>query len=284
MKKELSASQKVKRDLTKKFPNLKFSVRGGWATHTPKIEVSIIEIKNSFINPVLDYEHSAKFINVTEDKQVSGLTSFGLLEKGYDHANYHYIGKTKEVVTQIFKIIEEHYGTFERGDSMIDTLNNYFYDIDFGKWDKPLIYNSINIQEVFKDLEYIDATEYPYYRVITTGTPKEYKSFDELKKLHLEYLLSLLPKVEVKTVPQVSTTNTDKFLKEVWEAASIEDYTHTQSQEQLKVLKLSHKLSRDQFVLFRAYMTKNCLGYYSRYAKGFILENKQTPKPISSCA
>lgn len=279
--KELTAAQKVKKELTKKFPNLKFSVVGGYATHTPKIEVAIMEIKNDFINPIMDYEHSTNFINVTEDKQVSGLTSFALLEKGCDHANYHYIGKTKEVVTQIFKIIEKYYGAFERGDSMIDSLNNYFYDIDFGKWNKPLIYNSVSVQEVFKDLEYVEAQEYPFHKVITTGTPKEYKSFDELKKLHLEYLLSLLPQEKSKSVPPVPATDTDEFLKEVYDSASIEDFTHTQSQEQLKVLKLSHKLSRDQFVLFRAYMTKNCLGYYSRYARGFILENKET---VSSCA
>ncbi len=278
MKKELSASQKVKKELTKKFPELKISVRGGWATHTAKIDVSIMEIKNSFINPIQDYKHDTHYVNIDADTQLQGLTSFCLIRKGTGDATRNFTGKTKKVIDDIFKIIETHYGKHKRGNSMIDSFDNYFYDIDFGKWDKPLIYNSVSIVEVYKHLEYAEEKEYPYKNIIVTGAPKESKDFDELKKLHLEYLLSLLPNVEVKTVPPVLAAGTDEFLKEVYDAASIEDFTHTQSQEQLKVLKLSHKLSRDQFVSFRAFMTKNCLGYYSRYAKGFILEKDTSCK------
>jgi len=272
MKKELSASQKVKKELTKMFPDLKISVRGGLATYTAKIDVAIMEIKNSFINPVQDYEHDIHFVNINADTQAHGLISFPLIRNGNEDATRHFAGKTKEVIDDIFKVIEAHYGTHERGDSMIDSFDNYFYDIDFGKWDKPLIYNGVSIADIFEDLEYTEEKEYPYKNIVTTGAPEKFNNFDELQALHLEYLLSLMPKS--KETKRESTSQEVAGFDEIFQAATVEDFKHTQTGEILKVLKLSNQLSREDFKDFRAQLKEKAFGYYSRYAKGFILEER----------
>lgn len=272
MKKELSDSQKVKKELTKKFPELKISVRGGWATHTAKIDVSIIEIKNSFINPIQDYKHDTHYVDIDADTQVQGLTSFCLIRKGKQDATRNFTGKTKEVIDDIFKIIETHYGKHESGDSMIDSFDNYFYDIDFGKWDKPLIYNGISINDMFEHLEYAEEKEYPYRNIVTTGAPKTFNGFDELQASHLEYLLSLMPKA--KETKKESTSHENSNFDDLFQSAAVEDFTHTKSGELLKVLKLTTQLSREDFKDFRTELKNKALGYYSRYAKGFVLEEK----------
>jgi len=271
MKNELSASQKVKKELTKKFPELKISVRGGVATYIAKIDVSIMEIKNSFINPIQDYKHDTHYVNIDADTQLQGLTSFCLIRNGKGDATRNFTGKTKKVIDDIFNIIKTHYGRHERGDSMIDSFNNYFYNINFGKWDKSLIYNGISIGDIYKHLEYAEEEEYPYKNIIITGVPSEFKSFDELQALHLEYLLSLLPKKKTAE-PIKSTSSESADFDAIFQAATIEDFIHTKTGKKLQVLKLADQLSKDIFNLFRNQIKERGFGYYSRFAKGFILE------------
>ena len=76
------------------------------------------------------------------------------------------------------------------------------------------------------------------------------------------------------TITQTKKVTTDSAeVQEIYEAGTIEDYTHTKTQEILKVFKAVHKLSKESFAEFRAYMKAEHGAYYSRYAKGFVIPN-----------
>jgi len=278
MKKELPASQQIKKELSRKFPDLKFSVTGGYATHIPKVHVSIMEINNSFINPVKDYEHDVSFVDLENGEQLVGLVSMELMREGYCDARYgSWRGKTKEVIDEIFSVIQKYYGTHKPGDSMVDSFDNFFYDITFGKWNKPLLYNGVSVKEVFEDLEYAAEETIPYRSIIVTGAPAEWESFEELKAKQLYHLLALMR----DRAGLASTKNTDTGeldFEKIFNDGKIEEFEHTQTKEQLKVLRLSQKLSKEEFKKFNAELKRRELGYYSRYAKGFILTSAALEK------
>ena len=275
MKKELSASQKVKKELSKKFPDLKFSVTGGVATYIGKINVSIVEIKNSFINPVADYDHEISFVDLEDGSQISGIVSMELIRRGNSDARFgNYTGKTAEVIKEIFAVIEKYYGTHKAGDSMTDSFDNYFYDIDFGKWNKPLIYNGVSIKEIFANLEYAEQKEFPYKNIITTGVPTKWESFEELKAKQLEQLLALMPVSD--SAHKADQDNGD--FEAIFNNGKIEEFEHTKTGEILKVLKLGDRLSKEEFKKFNTELKDRGLGYYSRFAKGFILTDAALQK------
>ena len=57
----------------------------------------------------------------------------------------------------------------------------------------------------------------------------------------------------------------------IFKDGKIENFIHTQTKEILKVLKLNQKLAKDKFKAFNNWLKKEKKGYYSRFAKGFIL-------------
>jgi len=59
--------------------------------------------------------------------------------------------------------------------------------------------------------------------------------------------------------------------EELLQNGSIENFEHTKTGEILRVLKLATKLSKEQFKTFNAWLKEKKMGYYSRYAHGFIL-------------
>ena len=64
----------------------------------------------------------------------------------------------------------------------------------------------------------------------------------------------------------------------IFSSGITEPFIHTKSGEELQVLKLDIKLTKDRFKSFNDWMKSESKGYYSRYAKGFILttnENKE---------
>jgi len=68
-----------------------------------------------------------------------------------------------------------------------------------------------------------------------------------------------------------SGINFDTLIKE----GEVVDFKHTKTHEMLKVLKLEAKLSIEEFKMFNQYLKSNKIGYYSKYAKGFILTNEE---------
>jgi len=58
------------------------------------------------------------------------------------------------------------------------------------------------------------------------------------------------------------------------ENGDIEDFEHSKTHENLKVLKLETKLSKDELKGFIQYLKENSIGYYSKFAKGFILSKE----------
>jgi len=63
---------------------------------------------------------------------------------------------------------------------------------------------------------------------------------------------------------------------------TIEDFTHSKTGESLKVLKVD-ALSKEDFKSFMAYLKDNKIGYYSKFAKGFILHDDylETLEPVT---
>jgi hypothetical protein len=80
-------------------------------------------------------------------------------------------------------------------------------------------------------------------------------------------------KIETSTVKEeVNNINENTEYKELLENGTIEEFTHTKTQELLKVLKLSVKLSKEQFKEFNIWLSSEGIGYYSKFARGFILK------------
>ncbi len=59
---------------------------------------------------------------------------------------------------------------------------------------------------------------------------------------------------------------------------TISNFTHTKTKEVLKVLKLKDKLSKDVFIEFSKWFKDEKRGFYSRFAKGFILSKEIEPE------
>ena len=77
------------------------------------------------------------------------------------------------------------------------------------------------------------------------------------------------PKKEI--IVQDSTEN--KFSKLI-ENGSVKDFEHTQTGEMLRVLVINEKLGKEGFIEFNKYMVKSGIGYYSKYAGGWVLKDK----------
>ena len=77
------------------------------------------------------------------------------------------------------------------------------------------------------------------------------------------------PKKEI--IVQDSTD--DKFSKLI-ENGSVKDFEHTQTGEMLRVLVINEKLGKEGFIEFNKHMIKSGIGYYSKYAGGWVLKDK----------
>ena len=86
-------------------------------------------------------------------------------------------------------------------------------------------------------------------------------------------------KIEIKEKQTTSKKFKGSTSNEVIFSSGItEPSIHTKSGEELQVLKLDIKLTKDRFKSFNDWMKAENKGYYSRYAKGFILttsDNKE---------
>ena len=77
-------------------------------------------------------------------------------------------------------------------------------------------------------------------------------------------------------VKVVTVQDFDEILKN----AKIEDFKHTQTGEDLKVLKIEDKI--EDFKSFNMYLIKNEIAYYSRYAKGFVVKNLEKLQGVAA--
>ena len=113
----------------------------------------------------------------------------------------------------------------------------------------------------------------------------------DLEKFADKTILALVNSKEVEVVVEVSNEvekptkrkrNSKKETKvvevkeeqdfeEILKNAKIEDFKHTQTGEELKVLKIKDKI--EDFKSFNMYLIKNEIAYYSKYAKGFVVKN-----------
>ncbi len=77
-----------------------------------------------------------------------------------------------------------------------------------------------------------------------------------------------------KSLKELEEDFEDLDFSSLVENGSIEDFEHSKTHETLKVLKLEKKLSKDEFKSFIKYLRTNSIGYYSKFAKGFILSKE----------
>jgi len=80
------------------------------------------------------------------------------------------------------------------------------------------------------------------------------------------------------TLKQVDDNATAIDFEIMVKNGNIEDFEHSKTKEMLKVLKLKDKLSKDNFKSFIQYIKTNKIGYYSKFAKGFILSEEYLTK------
>lgn len=76
---------------------------------------------------------------------------------------------------------------------------------------------------------------------------------------------------KIKTKKVLKTVKPEQNFEEILKNAKIEDYRHTQTGEELKVLKIEENI--EDFKGFNMYLIKNEIAYYSKFAKGFVIKN-----------
>lgn len=76
-----------------------------------------------------------------------------------------------------------------------------------------------------------------------------------------------IKEIKVDTNQNIEQNNFQELLN----SAQIFSYVHTQTQSVLKAFKLDTKLSKDTFANFNQWLKDEQKGYYSKYAKAFIL-------------
>lgn len=106
----------------------------------------------------------------------------------------------------------------------------------------------------------------------------------ELIPLENKIEKTVLVKQSSKKTPSKKKSTSKKEIKDLTESnldfealiqeGEIVEFEHTKTHEMLKVLKLATRLSKESFKEFNQYLKKNGIGYYSKYAKGFVLANE----------
>ena len=111
-------TKEIKRELSQKYPNLKFSVKNRNYT---AVDVAIV-------GGDIDFSDLLNGRNHTSVNQYALMREYG--EPVY--------GEHTELLRGIFKIVNE--GNYDRSDMMTDYFDVGFYvDFEIGRWDKPYV-------------------------------------------------------------------------------------------------------------------------------------------------
>jgi len=281
-------SQLVKSEITKMFPDLTFSVTGGYATYTPQITISITAIKNSFLNPFEGLEYKTSFINEDETTQKNGLTSYrpAQLAKGEEIPLRHteLTGKLLEVYNEILKVIEKHYGNFKAGDSMFDELDNYFFDINLGKWNKELKFNGKNISEYFTPaIEYKEDFE-NFNRSIYTNEEINNIEFDSFYTDYPEKVKNyFINKLAAKKQNNTTTKTTHAKREPISYIFTAKTGTYTAKNGDVwNTLILTETVPKNEWKDFIAMLKAEGIGFYNSKAKAILTDKVETPTPTAS--
>lgn len=115
-----------------------------------------------------------------------------------------------------------------------------------------------NIDELFDKLEYLEAPERIYDTEGNNPPPTRRVGYYDI-------------------VEPTHESTTEDVREEVEEGiiAAIEDYTHTKTGEIIAIARVEKKLGHNDFVLM-ARRAKELDGYWSRFAKGFLFENRES--------
>ena len=136
----------VRKELKEKYPKCKFSVRIQRYSGGQSMNVALAEADfNPFATPNRRLLKPINFRYFTEQECLDAWDK--TIKEGYHDINSFYIDddyKLNEKGKQLAKDMKEAVNqyNFDDSDSMTDYFHvNFYYDIAFGKWDKPLIIN-----------------------------------------------------------------------------------------------------------------------------------------------
>jgi len=170
----------------------------------------------------------------------------------------------------------------------------------FGGLEKGLIYKISDDGKSIKKLtrnweDFEDGNFYTYKKEPNKSTKPKYVHFSqedadngdvvfvelvEKSKVFSEEVFVKITTKKTRKPTKSSTTkkevvdNKNLDFETMIENGNIEDFEHSKTKEILKVLKLEEKLSKDDFKAFLQYIKLNSVGYYSKFAKGFILSEE----------
>ena len=138
--------------------------------------------------------------------------------------------------------------------------------------------NGISFRDYCK-LAYVDLDlhiERNFEEALKSSSDERFLGFDDLETEESYYDFLCECRDDAIKLHQEQT------LKEALWSATYEPFTHTKTGEELEVLKLTKKLTTDEFKAFSKMMKDEEIGYYSRIAKGFILFYTPPKKPKST--
>lgn len=186
-------TREIKKELQKRFPNLKFSVRN---EHFTSVDVSIIS-------------GDVDFSDILEENTYRQISHFHL--ERYD--------KHTELLKQIYEIIDQ--GNHYKSDPMSDYYDVGFYvHMSIGKWNKPYVYKDSGLNEQsfkivtqktrFGDVEHGIYLSYRSERMATLYmfTDKDSPHFYQ-------------PRVSWPTFGKMSIRETKEFIKVLQKAIEI---------------------------------------------------------------
>ena len=144
--------------------------------------------------------------------------------------------------------------------------------------DEQLVQLTTNcLSDASDDLFYRFKTDkdfYPSYEFLNLFLENITSIIDDDYRDSFQNLVKEMMKVTVPIEIVEHSNDLDNDFALLVKNGNIEDFEHSKSKEKLKVLKLETKLSKDDFKSFLQYIKSNSIGYYSKFAKGFILSKE----------
>ena len=208
-----------------------------------------------------------------------------LVQKTIEKKSIYYIAEVSETPTDYVQLGSgwinyhglEKYKVYKRIDNNYFKLTPQWFTLKDGNQIKA--YKPNPNKSTKPTLTWIDEKDFAEGHVVYVNLVQKEEVFEELvwvreskakpKPTKQQVKKCDAPKMEI--IVQDSTD--DKFSKLI-ENGSVKDFEHTQTGEMLRVLVINEKLGKEGFIEFNKHMIKSGIGYYSKYAGGWVLKDK----------
>lgn len=122
--------------------------------------------------------------------------------------------------------------------------------------------------------------------VVDTINPKEVEPVLEVKTVEVKSAVkrTITKRTDTKSKkePKAVEVKVEQNFEEILRNAKIQDFKHTRTGEELKLLKIEDKI--EDFKSFNMYLIKNEIAYYSKFAKGFVVKNIEKLQGVAATA